>query len=329
MPQWAAAVLGRQDDASDAGVDAPSDALTDVVLDAMPEAAVDAGSEACPPGWPPDGDGGCLPPSVRRPFLVGSAMRKAGAERREDWLAALSPVSLDRATAQRLAASYLQDGLEEHASIAAFARFALMLLSVGAPPELVVAAQRASLDEVAHARACFGLARRYGAEECGPGPLSLDGALEVLALPELAALSAEEGCVGETLGALLAIEQLAVARDSEVVRLLDKLARDEVRHAELAWRFARWAVLADPDRVVPAVSRALDRALDAAPNLELSSYDGIDLGAWHAHGRLTCHEAREAVARGISEVVRPSIERLLAPDATRQRRVGQDLIARA
>ena len=49
------------------------------------------------------------------------------------------------------------------ASIAAFARFTMMLLAVGAPPELVVAAQRASIDEVAHARSsgpnCSGYSR--------------------------------------------------------------------------------------------------------------------------------------------------------------------------
>ena len=46
----------------------------------------------------------------------------------------------------------------EHASVASFARFTLQLLHLGAPADLVADAQQAALDEVRHARLCFGVA---------------------------------------------------------------------------------------------------------------------------------------------------------------------------
>ncbi len=288
-----------------------TDASADTGLDAD---ALDAADEpdGCPPGSDPLPDGGCSL-SVRRPFLVGSSLRTAAGLEREDWTVEpdLSPVTLDRTTAHRLAATWLQDGLEEHASVAAFLRFGLHLLAVGAPPDFLVDSQRAALDELHHAKACFALARRYGTTSMGPGPLSLRDALPQLSLAELAALTAEEGCVGETLGALLAAEELAVARDPDVIRVREKIVRDETRHAALAWRFVRWAVLRDPTGVIPAVSRAIETASASTVRMEMKTYDGIDLDAWHAHGRLTCQEARALAERAIRDVIRPSAERLL------------------
>jgi len=164
-----------------------------------------------------DSGGDERPPSIRRPFLVGSSLRSARSQARDDWSAARlredEAFTLDAGIGGELAKAWLTDGLEEHASIAAFARFTMMLLSVAAPPELVAASQRASLDEITHARDCFALARRYGARDAGPGALDVHDSLGPMSLADLAALTAEEGCVGETLGAALAGEQLAVAVD--------------------------------------------------------------------------------------------------------------------
>jgi hypothetical protein len=173
-------------------------------------------------------------------------------------------VALPTATARWLAETWLKDALEEHASIAAFARFTMHLLSVGAPPDLVLGAQRASIDEIHHARLCFALAGRYAGTLHGPGPLSLRDAVPEASLADVAALAAEEGCVGETLGAALAREQLSVARDPEVVRALRKIVRDEARHAELAWSFVRWAVLRGGNDVRRVVADRIHAATRAA-----------------------------------------------------------------
>jgi hypothetical protein len=204
------------------------------------------------------------------------------------------------------------DGIQEHASVAAFARFTMLLLSVGAPPEFVVGSQRASLDEVAHAQACFGLAGRYGGRDVGPAELQVADTLRDASLEELAAMTAEEGCVGETLGAVLAAEQLAFARDPEVARILKKIVADERRHAELAWRFVRWAIEKGGPPVRRAVQRAAESAIAEARRAPLQRHD-VDMDAWRAHGRLGCDDARQATERGITEVVEPCLAALLKP----------------
>lgn len=307
-----------------ATADAASSA--DAGTDATPEAAApsDAGGDACPPGTQPDGDGGCLSLTVRRPFLIGSSLRLADAASRTDWVAVAPPCDLSCATTRAwLAEAWLRDGLEEHASVAAFARFTMMLLAVGAPPELVVASQRASLDEVRHAKDCFALAARYGGGSRGPAPLSIDGAIErTPSLVDLVELTAEEGCVGETLGAALAAEQADRATDPHAREVLASLARDEARHAELAWRVVAWAIARGGEPVREAAARAIHRAITATRANPVREYPGVDMSSWRAHGRLACGEARAASEAAIVEVVLPSLSALgagpaVAPQASR------------
>jgi hypothetical protein len=130
----------------------------------------------------------------------------------------------------------------EHASIASFARFALQLLSLGAPVELVIGTQQAMSDETEHARMCFALASAYAGAPVGPGRLSMTGALDGAELEQVLALVVREGMVGETMAAVEAREALVHAADPVVRSVLEKIAEDETRHAELAWRFAAWAM---------------------------------------------------------------------------------------
>jgi len=279
---------------ADASADAPSDAQAPDA--AVLDAAADAGDD--------------VQASVRRPFLVGSALRAAEATERDDWSDAMPPApDLDDATRAALARAWLDDALQEHASIAAFARFSMMLLAAGAPAELVEGSQRAALDEIRHARACFSLARRYGAPASGPAELRVDDAMAPMSLAELAALTAEEGCVGETLGALLAEEQAARATDLACASLLRRIARDETRHAELAWRFVAWAVARGGAGVARAVEIAIDRACRKTLAMHVRPL-AVDAAAWSAHGRLACAEARAIAARGIAEIVGPAARSL-------------------
>src|SRR5262249_22081133 len=155
--------------------------------------------------------------------------------------------------------------------------------AVGAPPEMIAGSQQASLDEVAHARGCFGLAKRYGGRALGPGPVSLRGALPAEAsLADLAELTVHEGCVGETLGVLLAAEQLAGATDLGVRALLDRVVRDEQRHAELAWSFVRWALAEGGAPVRAAVERAFREAVHETLALGFAEAP-VDPALWSAH----------------------------------------------
>jgi hypothetical protein len=215
------------------------------------------------------------------------------------------PAGLDDDTAAALASAWARDALEEHASVAAFARLTLAMLSVGAPPDMIAGAQRASLDEIEHAQHCFALARRYGAGAIGPAALATADAVREMPLEDLAALTFEEGCFGETLGALLAEEQLRCATDPVVVSILRKIAADEARHAELAWRFVRWMIDIGGSTIAERVEASLRRAIAAVYALPIRA-QRVDPSLWHAHGRLSCREARESTLRGIREIVMPA-----------------------
>src|SRR5262245_15268622 len=253
-------------------------------------------------------------PSPRRPFLVGSTLRSARRAARLDWSAELGQlaVELEPWAREALFDAWLQDALEEHASVAAFARLSLLLLSLGAPPDLVRDAQRASLDEIVHAKSFFGLANRYAQKACGPSALSLEQAFESMGLKELARLVAVEGCVGETLGAVLAREQLAVTHDRAVARVLSRICRDETRHATFSWRLAAWLIRVGGVEIRGIVLDASEQALAEMLAMPERTLAGVDLGAWHAHGRLSCQEAKAVTARATSEVIRPSLHELVS-----------------
>ena len=124
---------------------------------------------------------------------------------------------------------------EEAASVHAFAVLARELSTLGAPEELVLAAERARKDEVRHARTLSRLAAGRGVRP-SPGRRGRRAwSAEALALE-----NAVEGCVRETYGALLVTWQSAHAMDSIIRRLLERVAADETRHAALAWAIAAW-----------------------------------------------------------------------------------------
>ena len=190
-------------------------------------------------------------------------------------------------------------------------------------------AHRAALDEIGHARTCFALARRYGGAPLGPGPLKLEGlfsgaqaSLEAT-LPGIAALCAEEGCVGETLGVLLAADALARARDPFVRGVLARMLDEEALHVELAWRVVAWCITQGGEPVRRAVAEAIRRGVAATRATEVRRYDGVDVGAWNAHGRVTCEQAREVAERGVREVIEPCTRVLLAREPASDVRTTQ------
>lgn len=215
---------------------------------------------------------------------------------------------LSSAQRNALARAWSEDASGEHASIASFARFALELMACGAPAELVAAAHRAALDEVRHARACFRLASAYAGESLGAGPLPLGNTVEVSSdLADVAARAAVEGCVGETLAAIQAAEQLALTTDPAVREVLAAIANEEAQHAELAWRTVAWALSCGGEKVRRAVGSALHGAMSSMADAVRD--DAID--HLEAHGRLDTHALRSVRRRALEEVVRPCAEALL------------------
>jgi hypothetical protein len=178
-----------------------------------------------------------------RPFLVRGEPRLAPICARHDWETSSHPdVDLPMARRTELGRRWAEVGRMEHASVAAFARFALELLAFGTPAELLCDCQQAMADEILHAKIAFGFATAYGNEPVGPDALSIEGALAAPSLGESLTNALLEGCIGETVAAIEAREAAALAGDPVVKNALERIAIDEMRHAALAWRFVRFAL---------------------------------------------------------------------------------------
>ena len=231
----------------------------------------------------------CNGPCCGRPFLIEGAPRVAEV--------------VGGGSDDVVANEWLQDALMEHASIAAFSRFVLQLIQLGAPADLVRDATTAATDEARHAELCFGLAKRFGAYR-RPAPFPLGGAFGAWALDDVLEEVVVEGCIGETIAALTAMRQLEVARDREVRAALAIIAEDEAKHAELAWRFVTWALEsgADAERLNGLFSRYAK-----APRMLATA---IDLDRLHAAGRLGAAERVDVAARAIAEVILPCAAQL-------------------
>jgi hypothetical protein len=247
---------------------------------------------------------GCV---VGRPYYDNGELVTAEARRAGGWSAGRRPRvdALSPEERRVLAAAWTRDALVEHASVAAFARFALELLAVGAPADLVDAAHAAARDEVRHARLAFALAEAYAGEPVAPGGFPFAGAVPIdTDLAALAAATAREGCVGETVVALLAAEALAVTEDPAVREVLAVVASDEARHAELAWRAVRWMVEAGGERVRAAVADVFEDVRVhgvTPPDVTWGAPDAV----LAAHGRIRADAMAAMVARALDEVVLP------------------------
>lgn len=272
----------------------------------------------CAPKYTDNQPYGCQTPNcaIGRPLLVDGVARVASTRPRGDWsstgAASRAPVSrafplrepgapapmpgdataLDAAVREAAAAHYLTIARLEHASIASFSRFALSLLAIGAPAELVREAQAAAIDEIDHARAAFAIASEFALVELGPdvladalAPLSTDLAAIVEAL-------VEEGCVGETVGVAEALAIADRASDRKIAAHHRKVAADEQRHAELAWRTLGW--LLEQDATLVDVARAsFARAIDAMSAPVAPSLAAPELGL--LGGRAVTDVRREAL----------------------------------
>jgi len=253
---------------------------------------------------------------IGRPFLIDGQVCLAPVRQRSDWQSALPQLesspdpALDAELRAAVSAGWLDQALMEHASVAAFARFSLQLLSLGAPAELVSAAAQAQADEIAHARDCFALARQHGAGDVGPGPLALGGALNETELSEIVLGTILEGCIGETVAALEAAEACSHCVDPTARVVLKRIAEDETRHAQLAWRFVAWALETGPESLQGLVREAFAREL-AGESLGPPRSSELEVRLLQ-HGLMSAELRAALRARVLREVIAPSAEALLA-----------------
>jgi hypothetical protein len=196
---------------------------------------------------------------------------------REDWLApeaAVDATVLAPAARAALAAHWEREAAFEHASVGAYA-----------------------------------LASAYGGARRGPGPMP---ALRVTGDRSLATVAVDtflDGCAGEATAALVLREAAATAEAGAMRVVLDRIAEDEERHAELAWRTVAWALRAGGEEVARRLIEATATLRDELRVGSTEPAPGEDLSA---HGVLG-EAAQQAIRRrAISEVVIPCVEALLA-----------------
>jgi hypothetical protein len=124
-----------------------------------------------------------------------------------------------------------------------------------------------------------------------------------------------EGCIGETVSAARAELELEGCTDPAVRRVLTAIARDERRHAQLAWQFVGWAL-----RHEPTLREVVDDTFTA-------QLVGIELGAvvgggndphaalLRAHGVLSVAELAALTHTVALDVIAPCFAALLdAPE---------------
>jgi hypothetical protein len=216
----------------------------------------------------------------------------------------------------RITTAWSQDAQMEHASIASFARFTLELLAVGAPPTLLLASQDAGRDEIQHAQTCFAIASRLAGRKLGPGPLDVSGVGAARDLASIVAATVKEGCVIETLSALLAKERSEGARDPALRAALGKIADDEGRHAELAWRFLAWAIQRGGDPIRDVARGAFEESREQPIVCFHSVLRGVPSDEVRAHGLLDEATARHVTERAFVDVINPRALELLGRAAT-------------
>jgi hypothetical protein len=248
-------------------------------------------------------------PSQARPSLAGAQTEALPEPIPEALL--LEALPLDARLA--LGAAYTVEALHEHASIASFARHALELLALGAPAELVGLATLAMHDEIEHARLMFGLATRYSGAAVGPGRLVMATApAELPSLASVARATVEEGCVNELLAAIVVRAAAGAASDPVVAATLSRVADDEERHAELAFRVVAWALSVGGPEVREAVDQAFASARVTEGERPDDTLPAHVTAALRAHGRLHAREATALMEQGLRDVVLPVGRALVA-----------------
>lgn len=207
----------------------------------------------------------------------------------------------------QLGRAWIEMGLAEHASVGAFSRFVLHLLSLGSPPDLLLGAIRAMEDEVHHARFCFNIARQFTDVAVAPGKMDISDIFEQRDDPDSILSGAIlEGCFEETISARFAEVALERVEDPNIRAALVRIVADESKHADLSWRFVSWMLQKYPE-LRPRAEACFAQAL-ARPIVDSENDDWPIL---ERYGLLMPSSRREVRQITLRDVIIPRIESLL------------------
>lgn len=179
-------------------------------------------------------------------FQRGRAHRRKGrpqlptARRSEAWHAPMPPLERN----EQAAAAWRGNAATELASVAAFGYVALELVALGAPPALIEAAHQDALDEVRHARLCYGVAASFDGTAHGPAPFA------AAVLPPERPTTLHAVCIDalvesawlERASALVAAELAECAEHAPLRDVLREIALDEARHADHGMDVLHWGL---------------------------------------------------------------------------------------
>lgn len=205
---------------------------------------------------------------------------------------------LGSAERKALGRLWLEDARLEHSAVSAFLTLAGELAALGAPPSLVRRAIDAARDETSHTRLCLEAARRHTGlawtlpafRPAEPPRQSIDA---------LVRESWEDGCLGEGIAARAACEGATTCSDAWTRGALQTIARDESRHADLAWRILEWCV-ALPGAAGEEARSALSRAVDHVRGFVPAPLPALKAGTLQAHGRISRAMLKEISDQGLA-----------------------------
>jgi hypothetical protein len=264
-----------------------------------------------------------------RPLLDGEALLLAELRPGSSWscapeLVAAAPERPDHAIPDELRARvgelWVEDARMEHASIVAFARAALELQALAAPAELLAEVAQAGIDEVEHAKLCFGLAARFSGIQREPGILMPPPVREA-DIVRLALDTFVEGCVGETIATLVATRARRSCVDVGAARALEQIADDESRHAALAWRTIAWLLDSAGERRHELEQALAEQAKGMFEAAQAEPLPQADPGARElaALGRLDRRAEQLARRDAWAELILPTLDACMGRTASQPR----------
>lgn len=264
-----------------------------------------------------------------RPLLDGDTLVLAELRLGSSWSCPAEQVAatperpdqlLDAELRSRVGELWVEDARMEHASIVAFARTALELQALAAPADLLGDVAQAGIDEVEHARMCFGLAARFSGTAREPGTLVPPPVREA-DIVRLALDTFVEGCVGETIATLIATRAQRSCVDASVMLVLEQIADDESRHAALAWRTITWLLDGAGERRSELEQALAEQATGMFEAAQVSELPARDPAARElaALGRLDPRAEQLARRDAWAELILPTLDACMGRTASQPR----------
>ena len=211
---------------------------------------------------------------------------------------------------------WLQQAEAEHASVASFARHTLQLMSIGAPSELLHRSQAASIDEIKHAKMCYGFASIFLDQDMIPGSLDVENSLEKIEIKDIIQSVIHEGCIEESLAALEAHFRTDIAKDPAVKTTLKEIADDETKHAKLAWDTICWILRKNPsyrtfvqNYFLEQIEKQMSKSNDYEPTPLMTTCDDYGKNDYLRRFGILGSSEREVIRRfGIKKIIKPTLK---------------------